>query len=872
MTFPLPLARALIRAHAFQQPFRTFLTVVGVALGVLASVAITAANVEVLRAFEQGVLTVAGPATLEIVGHDQGLDETVIIALRNVPGVVSIAPVIEEAIVVAEGPHRGESVEVYGLDLIEEVGLRGFRLERGSGEDALNDLLAPNSLYLGRQLSHDWNLGQGSTLDVAAGSRTMRLRVAGVIQTDDRRASLWDRVAIMDLAAAQVLFGSVGRLDRIDVVTASDRMPEDVALAVRSVLPPHLIVQRPTQRTAQVEKMVGAFQLNLTVLSWVGLLVGMFLVYNTMSFAVAQRRREIGIYRALGMTEQRVSGLFLLEAGLFGCLGGLLGGLAGLWVARSLVVLVSRTISDLYVPLASNGIFTSFDGQSLTSLARGVTIGMVVSMAGALGPSIDASRTVTTKALAPGDYETSEALRSRRYVWGSVTLLIIGTLCAFGRPVGGLPIFGYVATLCLLGALALLAPVCLMALRPTHRRTATAAPALSGNLRHMAADHAARHPGRNAVTISALMVGLAIMIGVVVMVRSFRETVEAWVNETVMADLILAPPAWLHGKQVGQASRTLPAAWLSVLQTIEGVAAVDTYRDVQVETQGQSVALISRDLRLHAQRGRYLMVEGDWRTVLMRAAETGGVVVSEVLANRLDLHTGGSVTITTPKGPQTVPVEGIFYDYATDGGKMVMERSFYHSFWDDDRVTVFAIYLEPDADSEPVRQAMIRRLTSGQEQMTQPTIIRNKELRQEILNIFDRTFVLTYVLEAIAVLVAILGIVNTLVTAVLERRRELATLQAIGASAKQVERLVLWESVYLGLIGAVLGVIGGLALAWILIAVINKQSFGWTIRMTIPLGVLSQAVLLAISAAWIAGYFPARWAARQPVVEGLREE
>lgn len=256
----------------------------------------------------------------------------------------------------------------------------------------------------------------------------------------------------------------------------------------------------------------------------------------------------------------------------------------------------------------------------------------------------------------------------------------------------------------------------------------------------------------------------------------------------------------------------------------------------------------------------------------MRAAETGGVLVSEVLANRLGLRTGGLVTIITPKGPETVPVEGIFYDYATDGGKMVMERSFYHRFWDDDRITVFALYLETDADSESVRGAVSRRLTSSQEQLAPPTIVRNKELRQEILNIFDRTFVLTYVLEAIAVLVAILGIVNTLVTAVLERRRELATLQAIGASTKQVEQLILWEAVYLGLIGAVLGVIGGLALAWVLISVINKQSFGWTIRMTIPLGVLFQAVLLAICAAWIAGYFPARWAARQPVVEGLRDE
>ncbi len=866
-----PLARALILTHASQQPFRSLLTIVGVALGVLASVAITAANVEVLRAFERAVLTVAGPATLEIIGHDLGLDETIIASIRNVSGVERTAPVLEEAVVVAAGPHRGESLQVYGLDLLEEVGRRGFQVERGSAEEALDDLLAVDSLYVGTQLAARWNLARGSTLDVIVGPRTMKLRVAGLIRGDEQRRSLWDRVAIMDLAAAQLLFESVGRLDRIELVTAPDRT-EDVAAAVRAILPPHLIVQRPAQRTAQVEKMVGAFQLNLTVLSWVGLLIGIFLVYNTMSFAVAQRRREIGIYRALGMTEQRVAGLFLLEAGLFGCLGGLLGGLAGLWIARSLVVLVSRTISDLYVPLAADGAFATFDAQSLTSLMQGVMVGMVVSMAGALGPGIDASRTVTTKALAPGDYETSQVLRSRRYLWSSGVLLIVGTLCSFGRPVGGLPIFGYLTTLCLLGALALVAPVCIVALRTAQWERGSVAPTLSANLRHMAADHAARHPGRNAVTVSALMVGLSIMIGVVVMVRSFRETVEVWVNETVMADLVVAPAAWLHGKQLGQAARSLPGAWLPTLQAIQGVAAVDTYRDVQVEAEGQAVSLVSRDLRLHAQQGRYLMVEGDWKAVLTRAAETGGVLVSEVLANRLGLHAGGSVTVTTPRGPKTIPVEGIFYDYATDGGKMVMERARYHQLWHDDRVTVFALYLASGADSEQVRQSVTRTLTSGQDQMAPPTIIRNKDLRQEILNIFDRTFVLTYVLEAIAVLVAVLGIVNTLVTAVLERRRELATLQAIGASTRQVKRLVLWEAVYLGLIGAVLGVIGGLALAWVLIAVINKQSFGWTIQLTIPLGVLFQATVLAVTAAWLAGYFPARWAARQRVVDGLRDE
>jgi putative ABC transport system permease protein len=374
------------------------------------------------------------------------------------------------------------------------------------------------------------------------------------------------------------------------------------------------------------------------------------------------------------------------------------------------------------------------------------------------------------------------------------------------------------------------------------------------------------------VTVSALMVGLSIMIGVVVMVRSFRDTVEFWVDETVMADLIVAPHSWLHGKQAGQASRALPGTWRSTLSAIDGIAAVDTYRDVYVGIAGQPVALVSRDLRLHAQRSRYLMVHGDSSAALRRAAENGGALLSEVLASRLGLREGDKVSITTPEGPTTVSVEGIFYDYATDGGKMVMDRTWYQRQWHDDRVTVYSVYLAPGVDAEQVRQSIVTHVAGFDGMTLPPMVIRNHELRQEILDIFDRSFVLTYVLEAIAVLVAVLGIVNTLVTAVLERRHEFAALRAIGASTRQVERLVLWEAAYLGLIGAALGVAGGLLLALLLIHVINKQSFGWTIQMTVPGGVILQAVGLALTAALVAGYWPARWAARQPVVEGLREE
>jgi putative ABC transport system permease protein len=344
------------------------------------------------------------------------------------------------------------------------------------------------------------------------------------------------------------------------------------------------------------------------------------------------------------------------------------------------------------------------------------------------------------------------------------------------------------------------------------------------------------------------------------------------VNETVIADLIVAPQSWLQGKQAGQASRALPGTWRSTLSAIDGIAAVDTYRDVHVEVEGQPVALVSRDLRLHAQRSRYLMIHGDSTVLLRRAAETGGVLLSEVLANRLGLREGSKVSITTPAGPATLSVEGIFYDYATDGGKMVMDRTWYQRQWHDDLVTVFPIYLAAGADAERVRQSIVAQVAGLDGVTVPPLVIKNHELRKEILDIFDRTFVLTYVLEAIAVLVAVLGIVNTLVTAVLERRREFATLRAIGASTRQVERLVLWEAAYLGLIGAVLGVVGGLLLALVLIHVINKQSFGWTIQMTVQGGVILQAVGLALTAALVAGYWPARWAARQPVIEGLRDE
>ncbi|MCC6139268.1 MAG: ABC transporter permease [Nitrospira sp.] len=867
----LKVVALLLLSHLTQRPFRTVLTIVGVALGVSASVAVRTANVEVLHSFEQAVLTVAGPTTLEVSGGDFGLDEQLIAMVREVPGFTAVSPAIVQTAVMLNSGKPGAALQVIGLDLLAEFDSRGFRVMQGEGGNPLTDLLKADSLYLGRTLAEEWHLEKGSAIQLQVGTRQVQARVAGVIQDRSDRVSSWDRVAIMDIAAAQVLFGMVGKLDRIDLVTGPEVEIEEAAQAVRAVLPPHLLVERPASRTRQVEQMVRAFRLNLTVLSWVGLLVGMFLIYNTMAFAVAQRRREIGIYRAIGMTQSRVAGLFLAEAALFGLLGGIVGSLGGILLAQKLVTLVSRTISDLYTPV-SQGAASRFDSAELWQASgEGILIGCLVSMVGAIGPSLDASRTATVRALAPGDYESSRQVRVGGLAIGGIGVLILAGLLAFAGPLGGVPILGYLATFCLLAGLSCLAPFCITGWR-THRLQREPVAGVQGVMRTIAVEHAARNPGRNGVTVSALMVGLAIMIGVLIMVRSFRHTVELWINETVIADIVVAPSTWLREANSGSGAKNLPAGWRDALAAIPGVAAVDTYRDVRVEVKGQRVAIVSRDLRMHAQRSQYLVRQGNSTELLNEAVDHGGIIVSEVLANRLGVREGQALEIMTPQGGRSFPVVAVFYDYATDGGKLVMDRGLYQALWQDDSATVFPLYLSAGAQMNEVRHRVadtLRELDGGR---LPPLIISNAELRKEILDIFDRTFLLTYVLEAIAVIIAMLGIVNTLVTSVLERRREFATLRAIGGSEGQIRQLVLWEAAYLGVVGIALGLVGGGLLSLLLIKVINKQSFGWTIQMIVPVGALIQAVSLAAAATLVAGYFPARWAAQQPVVEGLREE
>jgi putative ABC transport system permease protein len=348
------------------------------------------------------------------------------------------------------------------------------------------------------------------------------------------------------------------------------------------------------------------------------------------------------------------------------------------------------------------------------------------------------------------------------------------------------------------------------------------------------------------------------------MIHSFRLTVDLWLEQTVKADLIVAPPTWLGAGPEG----SLPESIRGRLEAIPGVIAADSYRAVRMEFRDMPVVVVARDLLLHAKHSRYLFMEGDSPTVLADTVRNGAIIVSETFARQFKLGRGDRMALPSPRGPVDFHIAGVFYDYSTDGGKVVLDRSLYARWWGDRSATVFPLYLAPGADPEKIRRMVPERLQGDPPAM----ILTNGELKREVLRIFDQTFAITYALEIIAVTVALLGIANTLLSGMLERQRELAVLRAIGGTPAQVGRLILWESGLLGLAGTVLGLGAGLVLSVLLTEVINKQSFGWTIVFHPSPWIWLEAVGLGLFTTLLAGYWPARRAARLPVAEGLQYE
>ncbi len=854
-----PLARDLAR---------TATTIVGIALGVAVVIAIQLTNASSVRGFETALETVAGRTGIEIVGTG-GVDETVIPQLGWLREFGTASAVIEGEMAIVQGDparpsRRVEALKVLGVDILRDLSLRRYAmaeadLRDGQTEDRVRKLTAqqffdlltsPQSVVITEKLARRRGYSLGQEIRLMAGDRVNTYVIRGLLADEGPARVMDGSFVLMDIAAAQLAFQRLGRVDRIDVLLdeAADSAAIDRALtAVAARLPQPLTAQRPARRSRQVERMLGAFHLNLTALSWVALVVGLFLVYNTVTISVIARREEIGTIRALGVTRRQVLALFLGEAAALGVAGTLLGIGLGRLLADLALGITSATVSTLYIASAA-----APPDLTWPLVALSFIIGIPLSLVAAWVPAREASGVPPTAAMRGHDQlEWRVQFRWRALLVPAIVLTAAAVLASLG-PVNGRPIFGYTSSFVTIIGASLLVPVIIYALARALGSTLRHVVGVEGVLAH--ANLVAAIP-RLSISVAALAVSLSMMVAVAIMIGSFRETVVYWVGETLRADLFIGP-----GVQPTVGSeQTLSEPVIAAVRAHPEVEAVDWFRNIDLVYQGNLVVLGASSLDVVLAHGSLLFkAPADGREAMRRAIGTDSVIVSEVFANKYHTAPGSVLSLDTPAGPRSFQVLAVYYDYAVDRGVVVMDRGTFERYFGHLPPSGVAAFLKPDADVERVRAEILDRLDEGHRAF----IYTNRGLRAEVLRVFDSTFSITYALEIIAVVVAMLGVAGTLLTLVLERRRDLSMLRLIGAQRRQVQRVVVIEAALIGAISQAVGLVVGFVLSLLLVYVINVQSFGWTIQFRVPYGFLAQVSFAVIVATTLAGIYPARQAAR----------
>ena len=693
-------------------------------------------------------------------------------------------------------------------------------------------------------------------MQLIIGDRVHGAVVRGLLLDEGPARVVDGQLALMDIATAQLLFDRLGWLDRVEIQLFDAETIDDAEGAIATRLPDGLRVQRPAQRGRQVERMLAAFHFNLTALSYIALVVGLFLVYNTVAVSVITRRREIGTLRALGATRRLGRRLFLGEAALLAMVGAGLGLPAGWLLAQAAVRLTSTTVNALYITSAA-----PVPALSAGDLLLACAVAIPLALAGAAIPSAEAAGVTPIAAVRDVDRFVRDRGVPRRSAALAMLLFGAGWWLSTREAVGGLPVFGLGAVLMVVFGAAALVPALLELLRRV--RLPWRWFGLEGLLAHA---NLSASVSRLAVSVAALVVSLAMLAAIAIMVGSFRDTVGYWVGQTLQGDLFVATA---DRAPLGPAV-TISAATERRLAAHPAVAALDRFSHVDLSygPDRDLIILGAGDFEVRLEHGGLLLkTPTDGRVAMRRAVGADAVVGSESFAIKHDVAVADRIELDTPQGARPFQVVAVYYDYSSDRGLVVMDRTTFARHYGAQRPTGLTLYLAPDADPEAVREELL----AGAGPDHRLFIRTNAALRAEVLRIFDATFAITYALEAIAIFVAIIGVAATLVTLTLERRRELAMLRQLGAGRGQIRRMVVIEAAMLGMLSQGVGLPVGVMLSLILIYVVNVQSFGWTIQFHLPLGFLVQSTLLIAVTTALAGLYPARIATRLTETEGTSE-
>ncbi len=865
------LLRKFALRHWRTAPRQSALLVLILALGIAVFFAIRLANRAALASFQNFTDLITQESDWLIQAPAGWLPDTLLRELRERlnPAPVAIIPVLETT---AARPPAGtdeaigsqDTFQLLGLDLIGVQNLARRQAQDRSwfgqtnaasvgGADSFWEIFRnPRAVFIGAALAERDQLQPGDALTLVVNESIVTLTVAGIIPTSAEGPEAPPTLLVMDLPAVQALTGRPGWLSRIEFIVE----PGPAAAERRTGLKEQLeqwsqerwLVSSPGERREGAAAMTRAFRINLTILSLIALLVGLYLIFQALDGAVVRRRDEIGILRSLGVEERMIRRVWLLEAALLGLLGGGLGALLGWAGAQFAVRLVGRTVNALYYSASVQ--YAQLDGWELT---MAILLAVVASLLAGWFPARAAARTPAAQilvrhALAP------PGLAVWRNEWLGLMLVLVGFALVLLPPLrfaGGLrfPLAGYLAALCWILGGGVLGGAVLRTLgrllRPLGRQWIPV---------KIAAGHLVQPSGRHRLAVAGLVCAIAMTAGMAILVASFDSTMRGWIERTFQADLYISSSG---AQSASTENRISPDTWRR-LAAHPGVEAMNIVQVSEVQLAGGSALLSGAELGVMHQRTQLPWVQAPLTDeVFVSARSERLALVSESFSERFRLNRGDRVLVPTPAGRRELTIAGVFADYGNERGSILVERRHFAAWFGNEQASGLMVFVRPGLAAESLRSEWLAAHPGLR-------IFSNAHLRGEILRIFRQTFAITYALEVIGVLVAVIGLGLTLVSVLWERRSELTTLRALGLTRRELARATACEGLVLGLAGVAVGSLVSLALGWMLIFVINKQTFGWTLGFEVPWLPMALLALLVIAMGTGVAYGVGRWGANLP--------
>ena len=834
--------------YLIKHPWQFGLSVLGIAMGVAIVVSIDIANHSSSKAFNLSMDAVAGKTTHQIVGTSEGIDNSYYTWLRVEKGIRNIAPIIE-SFVSLPGTNK-KIFRLLGVDFFAERPFRNYLSQTGISIDGeLKDFLTkPNSIIISEEGLKELDKSVNDSIKIIINGKEKYLYIIGFITTDDQNKSTLENLFITDIASAQELTEKKNKIDYIDLIITNEEEEEKI----KSLLPDGFELQKSGSRSETAEQMLEAFNINLTSLSLLALIVGLFLIYSTMTFSVVQRKVLIGTLRSIGVTSQQISGIILREAFIVGTIGTLLGFVLGYLISKYLIVFISQTINDLYYVVNVREIYVS-----PLIIIKGIGLGIIATVLSALKPAKEASMVHPRSAMIRSEQETTLLKKVPIMSVVGVISLIVGALILL-IPSKNIWL-SYLGILPIIVGFALLTPLVIILVEKIFSPLYKSLFGISGKI---ASRSIIQNISRTYIAIAALALAVAATVGVGTMISSFRVTVISWLEARLDADIFITAPSLVSRRNDAVLSEEI----LLKIKSQDGVKDLNFYREIELYQGDERYRLIASGLSPQSYSG-FQFKEGNPETA-WKNFENGALLISEPFAYKYELDVGSSLKLKTDTGMRDFKIAGIYYDYASDQGLVTIHYNHFQKYWSTKGFSGISVFVNEGYSINNVKKE-IQSLETGGQQLLVRTY---KFLRDSSVEIFDRTFIIANVLQILSVIVAFVGILSSLMSLQLERKRELGILRANGFLPSQLFKIVNLQTVLMGLTAGLLALPLGNVLAAILVYIINKRSFGWTMQFDLLPSIMIEALIVSLLAAFLAGVYPGYKMSKTSPINALREE